>query len=125
MVDTQQQLLKIIKKREFFMGMIKKLRLVGTGNNDKRSFYIFEKNNSFFSLFSIFLISLGFKDIKDYEYYNDDKTDINKLKNYIENFKNELYDLDVIYTQDKIIIIVRTDEGNRNKLLNSINKIST
>ena len=107
------------------MGMIKKLRLVGTGNNDKRSFYIFEKNNSFFSLFSIFLISLGFKDIKDYEYYNDDKIDINKLKNYIENFKNELYDLDVIYTQDKIIIIVRTDEGNRNKLLNSINKIST
>ena len=51
--------------------------------------------------------------------------DINQIKNYIENFKNELYDLDVIYTQDKIIIIVRTDEGNRNKLLNSINKIST
>jgi hypothetical protein len=101
-----------------------KLAVLGSGNEGSRSFFIFEKNESFFSLFPLFLSGCGFKKIGVYESYQDDKPSLNKLNNRVENFKNENYDIDVIYTQDRIILLVRTDSSNREKLIAGIERMA-
>lgn len=101
-----------------------KLKLIGSGNEGNRNYFIFNKDNSFFSSFPLFLIGCGFKEIREFEDYQIDVPDINSIKNKIEYFKNEEYDIDLIYTSDKIILIVRTNIANRYILLNGIKKIA-
>ena len=101
----------------------KKLKLIGSGNEGARNFFILSKEDSFFSLFPLFLIGCGIKNIGIYEDYQEDKPNINSFNNKIENFNNEDYDIDVIYTQDRIILIVRTDISNRDDLLFGIKKM--
>lgn len=101
-----------------------KLAIFGSGNEGRRSFFIFEKNESFFSLFPLFLTGCGFKEIGVYEQYQEDKPNLNDLNNRIENFKNENYDIDVIYTQNRIILLVRTDPSNRKNLIAGIERIA-
>jgi hypothetical protein len=102
----------------------KKMKLIGSGNEGERSFFILSKDYSFFSSFPLFLMGCGFNDIGIYEDYQEDKQDIKKFNNKIEHFQNEEYDIDLIYTSDRIILIVRTDKSNREKLLIGIKKIA-
>ncbi len=104
--------------------VVAKLKLIGSGNEDNRHFFILSKEDSFFSLFPLFLIGCGIKNISVYEDYQEDKPKISSFNNIIENFKNEEYDIDVIYTHNRIVLIVRTDRSNRDKLLVGIKKIS-
>ncbi|GEM_PF-1760891 len=104
--------------------MKNKLRLIGSGNEGRRNFFILSKEESFFSVFPLFLIGCDIKRIGIYEAYQEDRPDISKFENKIEHFSNNEYDIDVIYTNNRIILIVRTDSTNRNKLLNGIKKIA-
>ena len=70
------------------------------------------------------MISLGFKDIGIYEDYQESPPKIEDMENSIENFSNEEYDIDLIYTSNRVILIIRTDVSNREKLIPAINKIS-
>lgn len=103
--------------------MMSKLKLIGSGNEENRNFFILNKEDSFFSLFPIFLIGCGIKNIGIYEDYQEEKPNINQFTNKIENFRNEKYDIDIIYTNDRIILIVRTEISNRDKLLSGIKKM--
>ncbi len=103
---------------------MEKLKIVGAGNKKRRNFFVFEKSDAIFSIFPMFLISLGFKDIGIYEDYQESLPKIEDMGNSIENFSNEEYDIDLIYTSNRIIFIIRTDEGNREKLIPAIKKIS-
>jgi len=102
---------------------MEKLKLTGTGNKERRSYFILSKEQRFFSLFPIFLMNCGFKNIGIYEDYQEG-TDIATFKDTIEHMQNEDYDIDIVYTSDKIILIVRTDADNREKLLSAIKKIA-
>lgn len=106
------------------MADIKKLKLVGSGNEGERSFFILTKGQSFFSLFPIFLIGCGFKDLGIYEYIKENKENISTFHNKVEYFRNENYEIDLIYTNDRIILIVRTDINNRKNLIEGIKKIA-
>ena len=103
---------------------MKKLKIIGSGNKGKRNFFVFEKKDIIFSAFPLLLISLGFKNIGVYEDYQESPPTIEDMKNSIENFSNEEYDIDLIYTSNRIILIVRTDISNREKLILAIKKIS-
>ena len=103
--------------------MIERLKLMGSGNEEERNFFVLSKGNSFLSLFPIFLIGCGFKSIGMYENYQNDKPNINNFKNKIEHFQNQTYDIDLVYTSDRIILIVRTDLKNRQELLKGIKKL--
>ena len=102
----------------------KKLKLVGSGNEEGRFFFIFNKGESFFSLFPQFLLGCGFRDLGIYEDYQEEMPDIKQFTNKIEHFKNEGYDIDVIYAQDRIILIVRTNKDNRKQLITGIENIT-
>ena len=104
--------------------IINKLKLIGSGNEKRRNFFILSKEESFFSLFPLFLIGCGFKNIAIFEEYQENKPDIKIFNNNINHFQNEDYDIDLIYTQNKIILIVRTDISNREKLIFGIKKMA-
>jgi hypothetical protein len=106
---------------------MKKHKLIGLGSSGNRNFYIFQKESSFIYLFPVFLKSLGFKNTGVYEDYKEDKKnkpDIKTMNNFVEHFKNEKYDIDLIYTLDKIILIIRGSSTNRENLVSAIKKIS-
>lgn len=105
--------------------MTNKIKLISTGNEEGRSYYIFEKDNSFFSLFPKFLLGCGFNNLKEYEDYQDNFPDIGDFENKVEHFKNDEYDIDVVFTSNRIILIIRTSEDNRSNLISGIEKITS
>lgn len=98
------------------------MKLMGSGNKENRSYYIFEKSNDFFYFFSRFLLGCGFENLEEYEDYQEKIPDLNYFENEVENFKNELYDIDVIFTHNRIILIVRTDEENKKNVILGISR---
>lgn len=82
---------------------MKKLILSGIGNNkeQKRSYFIFEKPD-YPKDFNEFWERLRFG-----LFYYDEEGSIKENCNRVEHFRNKKFDIDVVYTQDKIIVIVR------------------
>jgi len=101
-----------------------KLKITGLSNLGKRSVYIFQKENSFFSLFPIFLDSLNLEKLGTFYTYDAKPFNIKELVDNEDHTENKDYDLDVYYGKDKIIVVIRTNEKNREKVINEIKKIS-
>jgi hypothetical protein len=101
-----------------------KLKLIGLGNKDNRNHFIFKKDNSFFSLFPDFLESLGLDKLSIMYEHSEEPQDINELIDIQDNLRNDEFDLDIFYGKDKFIVIIRTSEANRNKLITEIKKIA-
>ncbi|MFH0752339.1 MAG: hypothetical protein V1914_01950 [archaeon] len=104
---------------------MEKLRLYGSGNEGRRNYYILGKEQKFLSLFPMFLLNCGIQEIGIFEDYQEDAPKIKDMNNTLEHFENQDYDIDVVYTSDKVILIVRTASENREKLVAAIEKIAT
>ena len=57
-----------------------KLKLIGLGNKDNRNYFIFKKDNSFFSLFPTFLENLGLDKLGIMYEHSEEPQDINDAK---------------------------------------------
>ena len=101
-----------------------KLKLIGLGNKDNRNYFVFKKDNSFFSLFPTFLENLDLDKLGIMYEHSEEPQDINDLIDVQDNVKNNEFDLDIFYGKDSFIVIIRTDEINRNRLINEIKKIA-
>ncbi len=102
--------------------MTNKINLVGSGNNEKRTFYIFKKDRNFFKIFPDLLEKLGFGLISEAikEKYQSQEDKIWELKSYLDNFINEKFDIDLIIASNRIILIIRSDPKNRTFLVDVI-----
>lgn len=103
--------------------MNQNFKLIGSGNQEGRSFFIFNKDSSFFARFSLFLIGCGFRELGVYEDYAQEIPQLEEMNHYIDNIKNEEYDIDIILTQDRIILIIRHDLKFREKLVSGIKRM--
>ena len=83
------------------------LTLIGIGNENGRSYFILAKENLFRNYFNEILDKL---DIKDQIY--EEQGVIEERVNETDHFKNEKFDIDVIYTETRIIILVRANTKN-------------
>lgn len=99
---------------------MKKLILSGLGNDaeQKRSYFLFKKSNDI-QAFDEFWKKLGFG-LFDY----DEGGSIQESCNRVEHFRNEKFDIDIVYTQDKIIFIVRGEPKNLEKFKSLVFKYS-
>ena len=110
-----------------------KPKLISTGNDGYRYRYEIRKKNSFKKLFLDFMKELGFDKKEDLFYFNKtyefDKEsgeeelvnrDITKINNHVENYRNDKFDVDLIYFEKTIVIVVRT--GENDKLVKIVNK---
>lgn len=93
--------------------------LLGTGNDGYRYRYEFEKKKEFKELFNKFMQELGFEEEQLYFFNHDYKQnengeeiavprDVTKIENSIENYKNKDFDIDVVYFNKFIFLIIRT-----------------
>ena len=100
---------------------MKNLILSGLGNNaeQKRSYFLFNKPDDPRS-FNEFWKSLGFNSL----FYYDEEGSIKETYNRIEHFRNKIFDIDVIWTQDKIIFIVRGEQKDLKKFKSLVFKYS-
>jgi hypothetical protein len=88
---------------------MKTLRLIGLGNDEfnKRSSFILEQSELFQESFNEIL-----EKIKINDQIYDEQLPIKSRVNEIDHFKNKDYDIDVVYTIDTIILIVRAEQKN-------------
>ncbi len=103
--------------------MIKKPIIYGLSNKGKRNAYIIEKNSSFIPLFANFLLNCGFKNNQYIEYSEDKSIKIDEWIDTQDNFKNEDYDIDIIFGKERIILIIRTVEENLDRVRKGINNM--
>lgn len=101
-----------------------KLKLIGLGNKENRNYFVFKKDNSFFSLFPTFLENLNLDKLSVLYEHSEEPQDINDLIDLQDNTKNDEYDLDIFYGKENFIVIIRTDPTNRNELITEIKKIA-
>jgi len=101
---------------------MKTLKLIGLGNDEfnKRSFFILEQSELFQKYFNEILEKIKIKDM-----IYDEQLPIKSRVNEIDHFKNEDYDIDVIYTKEKIMLIVRSKQENLERFKSLILAYST
>lgn len=112
---------------------MKKFILAGTGNDGFWHKYHIDKSKGFREAFIRFMTFLGFerKEIQSrfnqkYESDDDDGeyiatqwvVDADEISDEIWHFKNEKYDIDVFFGEDKIFVIVRTK--NRENMIDTL-----
>jgi hypothetical protein len=85
---------------------MKTLNLIGLGNKDGRSFFILEINEIFQKYFNEILEKIKIKD-RIYE----EQLPLSTRTNEIDHFKNKEFDIDVVYTETRIIILVRANKS--------------
>lgn len=103
---------------------MKKLKLVGMGNDVRRSYFIFKKDNSFFSLFPLFLEELGLEKLGILYEHDEESQDLDSVIDIQDTTRNREFDLDIFYGTENCIVVIRTDEINRTRLINAIKKIA-
>jgi len=80
----------------------KPLTLKGLRTIDNRNCFILEKEDIFRDYFNEILEKAGIKSM-----IYEEQGEISQRTNEIDHFQNEDFDIDVIYTSNRIIIIVR------------------
>ena len=88
---------------------MKTLQLLGLGNERDRSYFILEKSNLFTKYFNEILKKLNISDQVYDKDYDRELASIEERENEIDHFKNKSFDIDVIYTSNRIILLVRSD----------------
>lgn len=98
--------------------MEQKLRLLGASRDPGRSLFIFYKDESFLEVFPQFLFRCGMRDLGSYgnESLSVEDRGLIMVENGSHHFQNDGYDIDVIYTFDRIFLIVRTAPENQDQL---------
>lgn len=88
---------------------MKKIKLFGLGNENDRSYFIFEKSVEFFYWFSTILDALVLTKPATFYAYEKDQLNLGDLTDTLEHEKNADYDVDFFYGNARIIVIVRGD----------------
>jgi len=88
---------------------MKILKLIGLGSDEEneRSYFIFSLEEEFQKTFNEILEKIGLNE-RIYE----EQLPLSDRKNEIDHFKNNDFDIDVIYTQNRIIVLVRSEKLN-------------
>jgi hypothetical protein len=89
---------------------MKKIKLLGLGNEKGRSYFVFEKTMDFFPFLSSFLDKLNLEKTGTlYEYQN--KTLLmDELVDRLENVKNDFFDIDIFFGKETITIVIRSEK---------------
>lgn len=81
---------------------MKTLKLFGIGTHKNRGYFILEKDESFRDSFNKILEKIG----SAKELYKEEGS-IKEMNNKLENYTAGDFDIDIVYTSDRIIVIAR------------------
>ena len=113
---------------------MKKIKLIGIGNQDKYNFIIVEKSPDFFNWIGNLLYPTFGKGLPDFTYLERvdnegevirENKNINDYTDYHENLFSNKDRVDVFYGKSKIFITIYTDLSKREKLMKTLGEITT
>ena len=90
---------------------MKPLQMLGLGTEEGRSYFILKKENLFSKHFNEILEKLNISDRVYDKKYDRILDSIEERENRIEHFRNKEFDIDVVYTKDRIILLVRANNA--------------
>ncbi|MBU2522752.1 MAG: hypothetical protein KKE23_00480 [Nanoarchaeota archaeon] len=99
-----------------------KLRLYSVRKVNDKSIFKIEKRQSFYKQFREVLKTLGFSDIDSWHYdpaFNKEFP-IKKLNNFVDTFKGKVCEIDVVFTNNQIIILLRSSDAVRKRFVDQI-----
>ena len=101
-----------------------KLRLYSMRKVDDRSIFKIEKRQSFFEYFRVLLDEMGFKDVGTWHYDPalNREFPIKKLNNFVDTFKGKGCEIEVVFTNDRIILILKSSDAIRRKFVEELMK---
>jgi len=101
-----------------------KLRLYSMRKVDSKTIFKIEKRQSFFEHFRVLLDEMGFNDVKTWHYDPalNREFPMGKLVNFCDTFKGKNSEIDLIFTQDRIIIVLRASDSVRRKFVEELLK---
>ena len=110
------------KKRPFHIGG--KLKLYSMRRIDDKTIFKVEKRQAFFKEFRVLLKNLGFREANywHFDHANQTEGNIHHLNNFCDEFRNKNHDLDIIFTSERVIIILRSSAQNRMKFVEELMK---
>ena len=100
----------------------KNLRMYSTRKMDNKTIFKIEKRQDFYKKFRVLLINMGFPDVETWHYdpsFNREFP-IHKLVNFVDTFKNKNTEIDLVFTRDRIIIVLRSTEALRKKFIDEL-----
>jgi hypothetical protein len=99
-----------------------KMKLYSMRRVNDKSIFKLEKKQVFYRNFREILKNLGFEDVETWHYNPsyDQEFPIYKLNNFVDTFKSKNCDVDVIFTQDRIIVILRGPDAIRAKFVDGL-----
>lgn len=86
------------------------MRLTAIGTSEKRSYYILAKEPSVEKPINRVMREIGLGDL----YFGEEGNSPTDYENHIEHISSKDYDIDIVYTRDRIVLIVR---ASKNKIL--------
>ena len=101
-----------------------KLRLYSMRKSNDKTIFKVEKRQIFFKYFRKLLGELGFKDVETWHYDPalNKEFPIGQLVNFCDTFKNKNCEIDIVFTQDREVIILKSSETIRKKFMEELMK---
>jgi len=101
-----------------------KLKLYSMRKVDDKSIFKIEKRQSFMRHFRALLKNLDFSDV---ETWHHDPTlnkefPVARLVNFCDTFKNKSFEIEIVFTHDREVVIVKSSDANRRKFVEELMK---
>jgi hypothetical protein len=110
---------------------MKKLKIIGMGNQDNFSYFFLNKQDNFFELLSKILYESFDMRVIEYDEYENKKgkwvTKKKSIRNYTdkhEHHENKETRIDTFFGKNKIFVTLHASPRNRKKFVKSLNKYS-
>ena len=99
-----------------------KLKLYSLRKVENKSIFKIEKRQSFLRHFRGLMNGLGFGEMETWHYDPalNREFPLLKLNNFVDTFKNKNYEIDVIFTNDRVILMAQCSDANRIKFIEGL-----
>lgn len=108
------------KKKEIYG----RLKLYSMRKVEDKSIFKIEKRQIFLAYFRELLKNIGFSDVSTWHYDPglNREFPIQKLTNFCDTFRSKSHEIDIIFTQNKVVAIVKSSDGERRKFVEELMK---
>ncbi len=112
---------------------MKKIQLIGLGNNEKRNYFVFRKNKSFLYSLPPFFDSLniqmpgsllGFVSELSEKEQDAISENLSEYTDYMEYLEDDDYTIELFYGKEKIFLVINTEPENRERIIEELKKVA-
>ena len=97
-----------------------KLTLTGLGSDKNRLFFIIKKGKGLRPFLAYLLLKCGFENNIFLTEYDDDHIDVINFEDTQSNYKNDDFDIDIIFGHRCIVLVIRIKNEKKRQFISNI-----